>query len=353
LNSFCQICGFKIAFHKRKRIREKRIIKNVKHITYNNYSASDVLSKKINERSLESIETKDIINLPVNLLKTFFTEWIQIKDLSRLDHGLCLSTKRKMLLEVLNGIKLFGLKICFWADKDEFDDDAYQHYDSILNSYLQWLSKRNIFIKYLFLTRWDVINENYYRLYQLEKLVIDLNNEIEEFNVLVFKLMLKFCKKLKKIYIDNCDIFDESVIHSIAKYFYKLDFLCIHNCENFNDKCLHSLSINVQNLTELELRDLSNVAFENFDEFCVNLKNLKSLTISDCFNFKDNCLISISKNCKNLKFLELVRLQNITDEGLVHYKKGFFKLKTLTIYECENIKNLDEKKIKNNTDYKF
>jgi hypothetical protein len=354
LNSHCQICGIKIAFHKRKKIKNVKHIKNItQHIT-NNYNVNDILSHQKNENLVESIRNNNIFNLPANLLKTFFTEWIQIKDLSRLDHGLCESIKRKIFIEALNGIKLFGLSIDFFTNKNKFDDDAYQSYDNVLNFYLQWLSKRNIFIINFFVTRWDVVNEhNYYRFYHLEKLVINLNCEPKEFNLMAFKLMLRFCVKLKYISINNCNTFHEGAVDSTYAYFAKFDFICIHNCDKFNDKCLTSLSLNSQNLTELKLINLSNVAFENFDEFCENLVNLKKLTISNCNCFSNDCLISISQNCKNLKYLSLNYIQNISDEGLVHFKKGFFKLKTLTIHGCENIKNLDEKKIKNDTDYIF
>jgi hypothetical protein len=317
LNSDCQLCGIKIAFHQRKKI--------ITHIT-NYYYMSDNFSKTKFENSVEPISRNDIFNLPANLLKNFFIEWLEIENISRLDHALCESKKRKILLEVLNAINLFGLKTFF---ADEFDTDAYQCYDSILDSYLQWLSKRNIFIKFFILTRFNIVNEYYYRFNNLEELVINLNNETEEFNLLEFKLMLKFCKKLKSISINNCDIFDVSVIESTLKYLNNIYSITINNCHNFSDECLNYLSLNDQNLTEIKLINLSNIEFENFDQFCENFENLKSLTISDCDNFKDNCLFSISKHCKNLEFLSLNELENITDEGLVDYKKCFLKLKTL------------------------
>jgi hypothetical protein len=235
LNNNCQICGVKIAFHKRKKI------KNVKNIVTKNYYMCDNFSKKHEEKSVESFGRKDLFSLPMNLLKKICIEWLEIKDISHFDHALCESIKRKILLEVLNGMILFGLRISISIFDD--DDDVYQCYDNVLNFYLQWLSKRNIFIKTLILTKWDVVNEYYYRFYHLEKLVINLNDETEEYNELTFKLIFKFSKKLKQISITNSATFDERFFYSTLPCFAKLDSVSFDNCENFNDKCLAYLSI--------------------------------------------------------------------------------------------------------------
>jgi hypothetical protein len=168
LKNNCEICGIKIAFHKRKKIKNVKHIKNVKNIVTKHYNMCDNFSKKHEEKSVESFGRKDVFSLPMNLLKKICVEWLEIKDISRLDHALCESIKRKILLEVLNGIILFGLIISIPIFDDDDDDDGYQCYDNILNFYLQWLSKRNIFIKNFILTKWDVVNEFYYCFNNLE-----------------------------------------------------------------------------------------------------------------------------------------------------------------------------------------
>jgi hypothetical protein len=127
LNGACQICGIKIAFHKRKKIKN---VKHIKHITQiTNHYANDVLFNKHNEKSGESTERKDMVNLPMNLLKILCIEWLDIWDISQLDHALCESTKRKTFHEALNGIKLPGLRIIFQESPYYADWYNYDFYE--------------------------------------------------------------------------------------------------------------------------------------------------------------------------------------------------------------------------------
>jgi hypothetical protein len=355
LNGDCRICGIKIAFHERK--ISKQVIQNI-----TNYYGSDNLSKN-NQSSSKIIESKDIFNLPVYLLKIFCSKWIQIEDISRVDRAVCESTKRKILLEVLNGITAPGLKFTFFKpDYDDDDDDEidvaddYERYNLAVDSYLPWLSKRNIFIKSFILTRFDEVLKFYYSFSNIEYLIIDFKHSAEKFNDLIFKILLKYCIHLTEVSIVNCQEIADTNVFSTVAYFNKLS---IKNCEYFDADC----SANLNNESTTALSTITNVTFTNlpnitdygFSSFCKKFENLKVLIIENGENFSNDCLISISKYCKNLEILELYKLKNITDDGLLAYKEGFFKLKKFDICGCRNVndESSDENKIFNNETYYY
>jgi hypothetical protein len=266
---------------------------------------------------------------------------------------LCESTKRKIILEVLNGTTFFGLKFSFstWNDYENAMNVRavnYENYNFVLNSYLQWISKRNIFIKNFVLTRWDVIPTNYYSFSRLEYLVV---NSKLDFNDFYFKLLLKTCINLKDLSIENCDKFYCNNFVSALAYLKKIKSLSITNCEQFDDDCVLSLASHYRDLTEVYLTEiffmnLPNVTNKHFLFFCQVFKYLVELTIGNCENFTNDCLISISKHCKKLEYLRLIDLPNITDEGLECFENKCFKLKKIKIIDCDNITKETSGKIK-------
>jgi hypothetical protein len=281
-------------------------------------------------------------------------EWLEIKSISCLDRALCESAKRKIFLEVLNGLTISGLVIEIVGlhnDMDNTDD-----YNVVSDFYLQWISKRNIFIKNLLLLKWDIVIKHYYNFSQLEKIVIDfsfMKNDFEGGGV-NFRILLKYCLNLKDLSIQKSRDIDQSHLAKILDCFNNIKILSIKDFSKFDDRCLSLLSNYSYNITKISLIDLQKITYTSFSEFFKSFVNLKELTIEDCVNFTDDCLIAISKYCKNLEFLELINLQNITDEGLLAYENGFFKLKIFKISHCYNIKNFcNDKKIKNNLVIKY
>ena len=59
------------------------------------------------------------------------------------------------------------------------------------------------------LSRWDVVFDNFYCFSNLEKLVVNFFNKTENFNSMIFKMILKICKKLKDWAIENYYEFDD------------------------------------------------------------------------------------------------------------------------------------------------
>jgi hypothetical protein len=191
-----------------------------------------------------------MLNLPVGLLKMFCIEWIEIEEISRLDRALCESTKRKIFMnEVLNRMKLFGLSNCFsfpWKMGNNLRD--YENYNFTLNIFLQWIKKRNIFIKILVLTSFHVLTENFYNFPYLRELIIDLKydrNSDKNFDDLHFRMFLKSCVNLEELTIKNCDNFKQINLESTLSCLENknISFFSVKNCNNFDDNCNLSIRL--------------------------------------------------------------------------------------------------------------
>jgi hypothetical protein len=218
----------------------------------------------------------------------------------------------------------------------------YENYNFVLNSYLQWISKRNIFIKNFILTKWDAVSTHYYSFSRLEYLVVDFKFNTENFNDFYFKLLLKTCVNLKDLAIENCNKLYSKNFESALLYLKKMKSLSIKKCIHFDDACVWSLARHCTDLTEIlvtkiSFTDLPNITYKYFSYFCQFCNYLVELTIDDCVYITNGCLISISNYCKKLEYLRLINLPNITDEGLECFENKCFKLKKIIIIDCDRI----------------
>jgi hypothetical protein len=226
--------------------------------------------------------------LPVDVSRYFLNTWLEVKNIGFLDQAFCNKNLGNFFLDILNNC-IIGRE--FFDEKDvNFKTDLY----------LDWISKRKVFVKNLCINEW---NESVLYYFQ--------NNENNR-NSFLKSLTLNF----NNIYDFRC-VEEKILIELInSKNFKNLNELCFVN-NNFTDRT-----------AAVHITDLTLIAVS------YNCKFLKVLKIDKREEITDKGLISIVKNCSKLENISIKHNKNITDLSLIEIAENCVNLKILNLSRC-------------------
>jgi len=286
-----------------------------------------------------------MLNLPDELYKVFFGEWLYLKDVCKLDTAMFQKFERKAFLANLKGsysqIKYINIRnaksnlIIKWVirkelrftnllidrwNKSSFTEDELAYlYKPETNSNLQTLIFQEAFLNF-HTFKIDLFSKFAKTLINLKNLSITWI-DIDSLDDLV-QLILKYSLKLKLISFQYCKI-SSIILESIAEQCSSLEKLDIidpdFECYNKNYKKEHingflKISMNCQNIYAINLSGNYNLADTVVNFIINNLLNLKYIKLDECYNLKD-CFSTITRETLKLTYIR-VDSTNITDEGI-------------------------------------
>jgi F-box/leucine-rich repeat protein 2/20 len=283
-----------------------------------------------------------LISLPLVVSRYFLNSWLEIKNISFLDNAFCNKHQRSFFFNILSELII----------RHDFSDKDLQINTDL---YLQWILKRNIYIKNLCINKWNesifdyLQNNGNNRQFVLKSLSFTLGfNNCENFDEDIL-LELFNSKNLKNLiglyfwgfYLSFKIITDRTLI-AIANNFVNLQILYLNSSYQITDEGIVAIANNCLKLENISLSCNNNVTDISLIVIANNCKNLKLLDLNKCEKITDNGLKAIANKCLKLENID-ISILNITDFCLIEISKNCFNLKILNIgFFISNNKNITD-----------
>lgn len=283
-----------------------------------------------------------IFNLPSVVSVDIFTRWTDSKDLARLDSAVANVNQRKLFLEMIRD-PLFVL----------------QGSESlVLNSYLSWLSTRqvkvdklalvtsfledNALVSSMDLSKLDSLSFKNCNGVHCKKIELSLLQRLLNFAVPSDPYMKLFvrCGNLKHV-----DFGDEahSSFGKIGMFCAKLQSVKAVHCNGLNDTAVENIAQHCRtNIRSVVLRACDQLTSASVYAVAQNCPNLTYIDLSYGSTHSERCLIQLAEQCPLLEFINFEGLRNISDKVIATVAQ---RCKNLTYFNIDYYKGMSHEGI--------
>ena len=129
------------------------------------------------------------------------------------------------------------------------------------------------------------------------------------------KLMEKYGKSLKKIYLYGCYKLDLS-LKSMSNVLQNLRVIHLGNVPLVTDDILHKFATSLRDLREVDVRSNKNITDEGIYNLAFYCRRLMVLIIPNCPQISNYALYHLGGYCMNLSVLDLDGCSKISDDGV-------------------------------------